>query len=184
MNVIYIGITKSFSFDEISYLKKKISLNPKYIIHDLSENELNKFKKYNIECHHINEATILNNKKFFKDTKFKIDKKLYKFINKHKDIINQMFKRFEYSPGAFSEKEKNEYIKKCIRYWYSIIIKEKINLIFHLESPHRIYDFIIYLIAKYLKIPNLRFRDPNLNGKYFIEYEYFKSPSNLKKKLS
>ena len=157
-----------------------MSFNPKYIVHDLEENELIKFKNNNIEYQSINDALVLNNKKIYKKPKYKIDKKLYKFVNDHKDIINQMFKRFEYSPGAFSEKEKNKYIKTCINYWFNIITDKKINLIFHLESPHRIYDFIIYLISKYLKIPNLWFRDPNLNGKYFIEYEYFKSPSNLK----
>ena len=36
-----------------------------------------------------------------------------------------MFKRFEYSPGAFSEKEKNKYIKNCIEYWYNVIIEKK-----------------------------------------------------------
>ena len=175
MNVIYIGLTNSFSFNEISYLEKNISFYPKYIIHDLSENELIKFKN-NIECQSISDALVLNNNKIISRSKHKIDKNLYKFINYHKDIINQMFKRFEYSPGAFSEKEKNKYIKNCIEYWYNVIIEKKINLIFHLESPHRIYDFIIYLIGKYLKIKNLWFRDPNLNGKYFIEYDYFESP--------
>ena len=39
-----------------------------------------------------------------------------------------MFKRFEYSPGAFSEKKKkNKYIKNCIEYWYNNVIIEKKN---------------------------------------------------------
>ena len=181
MNLIYIGITHAFSFNEVSHLKKNIFFDPKYIVHDLNEAELKKFRKNNIEYQSISDALVLNNNEKYNKLKYKIDKRLYQFVNNHKDIIDPMFKRFEYSPGSFSKKEKNDYIKKSVDYWYSIIKEKKINLIFHLESPHRIYDFIIYLISKYLKIPNMWFRDPNLNGKYFIEHDYFESPSDLNK---
>ncbi|MDB4192550.1 hypothetical protein N9599_00030 [Candidatus Pelagibacter sp.] len=180
MNVIYIGLTNSFAFNEVHHLRKNFSLIPKHIIHTIDKNELIKFEKIGTTTQLLSDSTILKNNNLIFDKEFKINNGLLKFIESYRHIIEPMFKKFEYSSNAFSKKEIDDYIYECVAYWFNFIKNKRINLIFHLESPHRIFDFIIYLIAKYLKIPNLWFRDPNLDGKYLIEWDYFKSPSNLR----
>jgi len=174
-NIIYFGAQEGFPIDTIEYLERELNFKPKLIIGDFSVRDKKKCKKNGYFFKEGSEALL--NEKINKN--LNIPKKLNKFIKAHKIIYEAMCSRFEFSKNNFSHKDVNDYIKNALLNWYTVIVKNKIDIVIFIDSPHRIYDYITFLICKYLKIPTLFFRDPNFYGKMLMEIDFEKSPSGI-----
>ena len=177
-NIIYFGVkTGGLSVDVIEYLENKLNLKPKLLVGEFTNQELTRCKKKNYEFLQLTDAFL--NKKKFKTT---VPLNLKRFIKKYRKIYEPMCARFEFNKNNFNEKDINQYVNTAIINWNSIIKKKKIDLIIFLDSPHRIYDYITFLICKFYKIPTLFFRDPNFNGKMLMECDLESSPSGVAQK--
>ncbi len=177
-NIIYFGISDGFNIDNVTYLEKELKFKPKLIVGEFSNIDKKKCIKNSYLIQDGFEAFM--NKK--KNIQVNIPTKLKKFIKDHEYILKPMCSRFEFQTGNFDDYSIKNYVNNALNYWYSIITEKKINLVFFLDSPHRIYDYIVYLICKFKKIPTIYFRDPNFNGKMVMESDFEKSPSGIAEK--
>lgn len=152
MNVIFCD------FDDVEWLPvlKKISqirnFNHVHIIDRTKFTNESKsfFKKLSV----INVSDAITNKlKVEKVKKCKINKK---YFDKNFKIYCEMIKRFDpLNSLNLKEKKKNYY--KTINFWLNFLTQNKISLFFSKTTPHQVYDYIIYLCCKYLKIKTIFF---------------------------
>ena len=81
----------------------------------------------------------------------KIPSELIKIINLEISIIVDMISRFE-GYNSFSNNDKITYIFLQVNYWYNFLKSNEIQCYMQLDTPHDVYDYIIYLISKYLNL--------------------------------
>ena len=79
-----------------------------------------------------------------------VEKELLDFFDKHLSIIVDMMGRFE-TYKHFSHSDKTTYIYNQLYYWYKYILENKMDLYIQFDTPHDVYDYIIYLIFKHFK---------------------------------
>ncbi len=112
----------------------------------------------NIISQNFNNVLCMNNYDLCK-TKFysinsnelKIPSGLIKVINSEMSIIVDMISRFE-GYNSFSNNDKITYIFLQVNYWYNFLKKNEINCYMQFDTPHDVYDYIIYLISKYMNL--------------------------------
>ncbi len=112
----------------------------------------------NIISQNFNNVLCMNNYDLCK-TKFcsiigndlKIPSGLIKVINSEMSIIVDMISRFE-GYNSFSNNDKITYIFLQVNYWYNFLKKNEIKCYVQFDTPHDVYDYIIYLISKYLNL--------------------------------
>tara|TARA_Y100000816_G_scaffold122065_1_gene85792 strand:- start:28548 stop:30026 length:1479 start_codon:yes stop_codon:yes gene_type:complete len=117
-----------------------------------TNNQKNELKKIH------NKSILLNNYKLCRmnfDSYLLNDNKvphnLLKIIMNELTILVDMMSRFE-TYKAMSFNDKTTYIYSQFKFWYNYLIDKNIKIYFQIDTPHDVYDYIIYLISKYLSI--------------------------------
>lgn len=149
LNILVNGFSKSI-LNLIIETEKKFELNYlSWITHNSFEQE--EINKNIYVADHFNNYDLCRMQFFENNTKGeRITEEFLEIINKELPIVLDMMSRFE-GYKSFSNNDKITYIYKQIYYWFNYISSKKINLYIQFDTPHDVYDYIIYIIAKYLK---------------------------------
>ena len=95
-----------------------------------------------------------------------------------------MMNRLDYDRHSFNVMEREFHYLNLIKHWLCCIDLYKPDIVISGNNPHRVYDYALYLVCKYLNIPFLIFQYSmvagriyatdgiySINGKFKIDYE-------------
>lgn len=83
-----------------------------------------------------------------------LDEELINNMSNCERIVLRMINRKEIQRG-YSYQDRVDFYHYLLRYWNNIIETKKIDLFISSNVPHEIYDFILYELCKYKKIPTI-----------------------------
>jgi len=175
-NCLYLASTNDLWENLILHLNKSYYFKPKVIISD------KKFKKIrNYFWINSFDALIAN---FPKIKSLPIDENLFKFVGKFEPIIHQMISRHLISKFNYNYEERRNFVFNIVSFFNTILVKKKIDIIILHSNPHRIYDYILYVLSKYYNLKILFPTRTAIPGLYDFSHgtsEKFKYKNNLKK---
>lgn len=166
-NILLCDFDDIFWVDIFKEIEKKLNLRIHTIIDD-KEKMFPELRIKNINCNFIDIRDAIKGiglKKYEKKTN---EKFLKKKIDKYKPFLIDMMSRFDPDGCSFNDIDRAKHIKKLFIIWYNYLKKEKINIFFCKYTPHQVYDYIIYICCKILKIKVV-----------FFNYTYFENLSFL-----
>jgi hypothetical protein len=140
-NCLYLVSKNELWEDLIIELRKTHNYKPKVII---SGNKFKKIKKY-FWIHSL-DALI---GKFPKIKLIPLDETLIKFIGKFEPIIHQMISRHLKSKFLSNYEERRNFVFIVVSFFNSVLLDKKIDIIILHSNPHRVYDYILYILSKY-----------------------------------
>ena len=82
------------------------------------------------------------------------------------------------------EERRRNFVFKIVSFLNTILVKKKIDIIILHSNPHRIYDYILYVLSKYYNLKIIfptRTAIPGLHDFSHGTSEKFKYKNNLKK---
>ena len=82
--------------------------------------------------------------------------------------LTMMGKKFDY----MNVNERRHLYADMVRYWYGVIDKLKPEMIIFPMTPHTVYDFVIYGLAKLLKIRVFMFDTPWIGDRLLSMHDY------------
>ena len=81
-----------------------------------------------------------------------LNKSLIRYFNKYEPILMQMISRHLENKFIYSYKKRREFIHDGIKFYNTLIKKNKIKIFINASEHHRIFDYIIFLLCNYYKI--------------------------------
>lgn len=84
-----------------------------------------------------------------------IDAEILDDLSFHQPIVQEMLNRWFINPEAASFKSRSQYFNKLVEIWLNIFEAYKIDLVICPTVPHRVFDYIAYMIAQYKQVPYL-----------------------------
>ena len=115
---------------------KNFGLNPPYYVHD--------------------DAMMAKPPIFAADYKLHaVDAQILDDLSWHQPIVQEMCNRWFINPDRASSKTRMMYYNQLVENWLNIFKCYEIDLVICPAVPHRIYDYVAYMVATYLKVPFL-----------------------------
>ena len=121
-----------------------------------------------------------------------IDAEILDTLSFHEPIFHEMTNRWTVSPDKAYYKSRIQYYYKQLELWMNIFDYYNIGIVITPSVPHRIFDYICYMVAQYKNIPFLMIdqtpplsNDPveRLNTYHVIHSINHRSADNYKKYL-
>lgn len=79
-----------------------------------------------------------------------------------------MMDRLDPDQSSFNFMERQRHYRNLLKRWSAVIDKLKIELVIATVSPHRVYDYALYNLCKYKKIPYIILEHTAFNGRFTI----------------
>lgn len=76
-----------------------------------------------------------------------------------------MMDRMDADRTSFSFAERKRHYRNLVRYWSVCIEKLKPKAVISAIVPHRVYDYVLYLLCEFHNIPYITFRDTAFSGR-------------------
>ena len=154
-NALIIHFSNSISSSIKELIKYKLIKPKHWVVHSKHEEKQVKesFKSTSV-YNNYDLAREINSKRY---TKSNLSNELLNEIEKSIPILIDMMSRFE-TNNSFSSTDKLTYIYSQFNYWHNFLISEKINFFIEFDTPHDVYDYIIYILCKYLDIKVIIFQ--------------------------
>lgn len=166
-NILLCDFDDIFWVDIFKDIEKKLNLRIHTVIDD-KEKMYPELKLKNVNCNFFDIKDAIKGIGFEKyENKIK-DNFFKKKIKKYNPFLIDMMSRFDPDGCSFNDADRLEHIKKLFLIWYNYLKKEKIDIFFCKYTPHQVYDYIIYICCKILKIKVI-----------FFNYTYFENLSFL-----
>ncbi len=93
-----------------------------------------------------------------------IDGSLFESIGNEELMAIKMMDRLDRDLHSFPFVERQLFFRKLFNQWYSVLKNQNIDLIIFPSIPHRVFDYVIYLVAQRLNIPFLTFKYTPFRG--------------------
>ncbi|MDA3886295.1 MAG: hypothetical protein PF638_11940 [Candidatus Delongbacteria bacterium] len=77
----------------------------------------------------------------------------------------KMMDRMDPDRHSFSFSERQRHFRNMLKYWTACIDEIKPDLVISSIVPHRVYDYILYLLCKFRKIKYITFRETAFSGR-------------------
>jgi hypothetical protein len=77
----------------------------------------------------------------------------------------KMMDRMDSDQHSFSFIERQRHFRNLIRKWFSIINIIKPDLVISAVVPHRVYDYVLFLVCKHKRIPFISFKNTAFTGR-------------------
>jgi len=84
-----------------------------------------------------------------------VDASLYEKVSGVSDVVFEMMSRFGSGKDAFSYEDRKHLFLNMLRIWVAILTRLEIDIVAIASVPHRVYDFVAYLLCQELGIPYL-----------------------------
>jgi len=70
--------------------------------------------------------------------------------------------------GSFSYQERGRHYRRLVAYWLTVLEKHQPDLVFFVDIPHMVYDYVLYELCRLKGIPTLMFEASNVYGLSFL----------------
>jgi len=70
--------------------------------------------------------------------------------------------------GSFSYQERVRHYRRLAAYWLAVLEKQQPDLVFFVDIPHMVYDYVLYELCRLKGIPTLMFEASNVYGLSFL----------------
>lgn len=85
----------------------------------------------------------------------------------------KMLDRVDPTQHTFSFPERQRHVRNLFRKWMCCIEMVKPNFVVTPMVPHRVYDYTLYVVCKYLDIPFIFFNHTPFDGRCIVMRDYF-----------
>lgn len=75
-----------------------------------------------------------------------------RYISRHEAIFYEMMNRWCVAPDRITYEDRRHYFLKICKIWYNILLKLDADLVVCPTSPHRLYDYAAYFVARHLGV--------------------------------
>jgi len=83
-------------------------------------------------------------------------------LSKHESVVFEMMSRYMLGKDCFSFNERRHFYYNLIRIWTAILRHLDVDIVIIGSVPHRIYDYVIYLLCREMGIIYLMIEETNL----------------------
>jgi len=70
--------------------------------------------------------------------------------------------------GSFSYPERSRHYRRLVAYWLAVLDRHQPDLVFFVDIPHMVYDYVLYELCRLKGIPTLMFEASNVYGLSFL----------------
>lgn len=183
-NALYCCCIADPWLDTVKALDKKLNISPAYYIgweadhsHQITDSYPN--------CFFQTVEDAWRGKGFPKlDYQFDFNEETIKSISFEKNIAINMMDRLDLSRRNFTSVNKELYFNQLLKYWITIVEYYKIDIIIAPSIPHRIFDYILYIVAKIKHIEIVMFQMTHFPDSSILIQDIHATPTYLKNYLS
>jgi len=179
-NVLYNCCIANPWLKVVEKLDKELKFNPVYFIgwNDGSEKITETYP--NCFYQQIDDAWLGIN---FPNLDYKLDisEDLIKSISFEKSIAIKMMDRLDLGRGNFTCQNREIFFYQLLKYWLTITEKYQIDIVISPSIPHRVFDYVLYIVAKIKNIEFLMFQMTPFPDSSFIISDIQSTPNYLKK---
>ena len=111
---------------------------------------------------------------------FDVDEEVMKSISFEKNIAINMMDRLDLSRRNFTSANKDIYFNRLLKYWLTIVEQYNIDIIISPSIPHRVFDYILYIVAKIKKIEIVMFQMTHFPDSSILIRDIDSTPAYLK----
>ena len=161
-NIIYIKSPNIAWIEIASCMKEKYNFNPVLWFPNDSKNLTeckSKFPESRMIAHLQALKVIRPN--WFKETSSCTDANFLLKNAHHEDIFYNMMDRWSGNPEQISIEKRRAYYIDMANYWFAIYESLDADCVFIPTIPHRLYDYMAYVVAKYIGLPCLMVEESN-----------------------
>ncbi len=97
------------------------------------------------------------------------------FIHKYSSYEIQAFtmmNRIDYDRRSFCYMERERHYNNLIKYWEACLDLYKIDVVISAVTPHRVYDYVLYLLCKERGIPFLTYQYSMTEGRIYSSKDF------------
>ena len=80
----------------------------------------------------------------------------------------KMMDRLDFDQRSFNFMERQRHFRNLVRSWMAVIEMYKPDLVVAPVMPHRVYDYVLYLLCKYVGIPYIMFDHTPFQGRFIV----------------
>ena len=102
----------------------------------------------------------------------------------YEKIALKMMDRMDATAYSFNYSERLELYYDFLGYWINVIGVLKADYVLFSESPHALFQYILYAVCKENGVKILRFTPTHIEGLTFLSYDIEGSPSYLKEMIA
>ncbi len=92
----------------------------------------------------------------------------------------KMMDRLDFDLYSFNFTERQRHFRNFVRYWTACIDYLKPDLVITPAIPHRVYDYTLYLLCKFMNIKFIILNHTSFNGRYLIIDDIFSIENTFK----
>lgn len=114
------------------------------------------------------------------DYRFSFDEDFMKSISYEKFLAIKMMDRLDLGRNSFSFANREIFFNRLLKYWMNIVETYNITMVISPSIPHRIFDYILYTVAKLKNIKFVIFQITPFSDSSFIIDQVEQTPTYLK----
>jgi len=81
---------------------------------------------------------------------------------------------------SFSFQERQRFYKKLVRYWDAFILEYKPDIYISAVIPHRVFDYVLYLVCKYRGVKTIIYFPNSITGRIMPMHDIFQNEERMK----
>ena len=179
-NTLYSGCISEPWLDVVKQLDKELGLNPVYFIGWKSDNSSKIVEEYP-NCYYQTIENAWRGLGFPNiDYKFEFNEETIKNISFEKNLALKMMDRLDLGRGSFTFLNRELFFNYLLKHWFNIVEYYNIDLIITPSVPHRVFDYVLYIVAKIKNIEIVMFQMSSFSDSSFIINEIDNTPTYLK----
>ena len=181
IKTLYSGCISEPWLDVVDKLNDELHIEPVYFIGWKKDNSYTIKEKYT-NCHYQTVEDAWRGLGFPKlDYRFEFDEEVIKSIAFEKTLALKMMDRLDLGRDSFTFSNREFFFNQLLKYWFTIVEHYKIELIISPSVPHRVFDYILYIVAKIKNIEVIMFQMSSFSDSSFIINQIDATPTYLKK---
>jgi len=94
----------------------------------------------------------------------------------------KMMDRMDYDRKSFNFMERQRHFRNLVRNWMAAIDLFNPEMVIAPVIPHRVYDYVLYQVCKWIRIPYIVFYDSQIYGRYIVLDDLFSINNMFKEK--
>lgn len=183
VNALYNCCISEPWLDVIAQLDRELSINPAYYIGWEADNS-HKIIETHPNCFYQKVEDAWLGLGFPDlDYKFSFDEDIMQSIAFEKALALKMMDRLDLGRNTFTFSNREMFFNKLLKYWINIIEHYNINLIISPSIPHRVFDYVLYIVAKMKNIDVIMFQMSPFPDSSFLIDTVSNTPKYLKEYL-
>lgn len=154
-NVLYIKSPTKPWADMSEYVSDEYGWTPKlWVGAEQYKGELEGFGKTQVDYYTHEDAMMALCPEFLNITE-PLDAEMLEAFSSHQPVFHEMVNRWFINPDRASYKSRAQYYNRMIEVWINIFKHHEIDLVIGAAIPHRVYDYVAYMVAQHLDVPYL-----------------------------